>query len=746
LRHQSWIVAVSILLCVNANAQEDKRLDTRRLNTGSHAPSHVTERPTSESYVLTPLGKSTSGLDPAMAYALQRALDSIRTEQGVKGLSAAVFMPEQGLWKGVSGISSQYPLANADTSMVFGIGSNTKAFVSTAILSLVDEGLVSLDDSLGRYLPAYPNVGGYITIRELLNMTSGLFDYLNDSNAQGDSVASNPMRRWMPDELIRTFVGPPKALPGGSYSYCNTDYILLGMVISSVTGKSVSSQIRQRILAPLSLNHTFLEVEESYPDPVAHPWDSGVDFNSIPVTAHFSTLWTAGGIMSTATDMARWVKALYEGSVLSQSSLAQMLTWVSMSSTPATGLQWSGYGLGVRQGSYYGKKVYGHTGAVMGYVSITGYIPRAGASFAILFNSSEASTGNALTALIDAYLRKVNPQTARPGVCYALSGTSDSTRLYLTDSTTAALTPLGTTEYGRLVGARVHPRTGAFWGLASAIGWELVRIDGETGHTYPRVRVTFPSGAPSDFKGLAFSPDGKLYVGSVDGRIYTIDTTTGMASLAVTTGLSISGLAFDPTNGALWASIRTSPVLRDRIYTVSLLSGDSVGVGNTGFNQPLVDIDFDPAGNLFALIGNPTSSLKYRLARIDKGTGVGREIGSLGLGGMVGIAFSSTPATASVATQWPVETPMEILLEQNYPNPFNPTTKIGFRVSGLGSRDVRLSVYDILGREVAVLVNETLPEGHYEVRFDGSSLPSGLYIYRLTSRGTTVSKKALLLR
>ena len=94
-----------------------------------------------------------------------------------------------------------------------------------------------------------------------------------------------------------------KHSPGGSYSYCNTDYVLLGMVITSVTGKSVSSQIRERILTPLALNHTYLEAEESHSEPVAHPWDSGYDFSAIPVTAHFTTLWTAGGIISTAENM-----------------------------------------------------------------------------------------------------------------------------------------------------------------------------------------------------------------------------------------------------------------------------------------------------------------------------------------------------------------------------------------------------------------------------------------------------------
>jgi D-alanyl-D-alanine carboxypeptidase len=691
------------------------------------------------------------GIDAPLRYSLQRALDSIRVVQGVEGVSAAVLVPGEGIWTGVSGISSAYPLTSVDTSMLFGIGSNTKAFISTAILSLVDDGLVSLDDSLRKYLPAYPNITGTVTIRQLLNMTSGLFDYLNDSDAQGDSVEANPTRYWAPEELIQTFVGPPKAPPGGSYGYCNTNYVLLGMVISSVTGKSVSSQIRQRVLTPLSLDQTYLEVEESHTEPVAHPWDSGYDFSSIPVTAHFSTLWTAGGIISTGENMARWVRDLYEGSAISQATLTQMLTFVPASSTVTTGFEWTGYGLGVRQGSYYGKRVLGHAGAVMGYVSITGYLPQTGASFAILFNSSEASTGRALTALFDAYLRRQKVQRARPGVCYAVSGSSDGNRLYAVDSSTGALTLTGPMQYGQIVGLRVHQQTGAFWGLATAGGWELVQIDGESGQAYPRVHVRFPSGAPSDFKGLDFSPDGKLYAGSADGRIYTIDTATGVATLAATTGLSISGLAFDPTSGALWVSIRTSPVLRDRIYTVALPSGDTTGVGNTGFNQPLADVAFDADGNLFALVGNPSSSLKYRFARIDKQTGVGKEIGSVGLTGMVGIAFSPGSGPSAVEAESRMIAPAGIALEQNFPNPFNPVTTLRYGVGAVSrgpsvTTEVRLTIYDVLGREVAVLVNEKKAPGSYEVQFNASRLASGVYIYRLTSDRFVESKRMVLVR
>jgi D-alanyl-D-alanine carboxypeptidase len=761
VRYRSGIVIVLLCISIYAGAQEDSRLNGRRVHSDLSLDAwrfaHQPEFPGGH-FVILPDDEGSMSFNPALAYALQRALDSIRTLQGVAGVSAAVLVPGQGIWQGVSGVSSKTPPANVNPAMLFGIGSNTKAFISTTILSLVDAGMLSLDDSLRKWVPAYPNIAGTVTLRQLMNMTSGLFDYLNDSNAQGDSVAANPTRFWTPEQLITTFVGPPHRSPGGAYSYCNTDYVLLGMVIRSVTGKSVSSQIRQRILTPLGLDHTYLEVEEPYVDPVAHPWDSGVDFASLPVTAHFSTLWTAGGMMSTGENMARWVKALYEGSVITPASLGQLLTFIPAASSVTTGFEWIGYGLGVRQGAYFGKKVFGHVGAVMGYVSITGYLPRTGASFALLFNASEASTGRGLTALFDAYLRHVETLPARSGVCYAIAGGADSSRVYVADTSTGLLTTVGTPHYSAVIGARIDPRTGMLWGLANTGGWELVRIDGETGEAFPRLRVTFPAGAPTDFKGLDFSPDGPLFVGAVDGRIYSIDISTGAATLAVTSKIPISGLAFEPTTRTLWASIRTNATLRDRIYRIDIATGDTLSAGNTGFNQPLADLAFDASGNLFGLVGSPTSSARCRLARINKMTGVGTEIGTVALSGMVGIAFSPTSVETAVETQPQAGVVSGFALDQNYPNPFNPSTTIRYSVSGTGTEKtgtekgapggswVRLVVYDILGREVAVLVNESKTPGYYQVKWDATNASSGVYLYRLIEGDIVESRQMLLLR
>ena len=756
--HRITLVALlSVYLPLLASAQEERRIEesrSRALPTAEAPEVSATGATSAGRFIITPDNEGRMAFDPALAYSLQRALDSARGLQSssVKGVSAAVLVPGQGLWQGVSGISSLNPTVAIHPSMMFGIASNSKAFISTTILSLVDEGKIGLDDPLSKYLPTLNNITMSVTIRQLLNMTSGLFDYLNDGNAQGQAVSADPTRYWSPEEIIANFVGPRKALPGGPYSYCNTNYILLGMVIKAVTGKTVASQIRERILTPLALGDTYLEVDEQHTEPIAHPWSSGVDFMSVPVTAHFSTLWTAGGIISTSGDMARWVKALHEGAVISSSSLTQMQTFIPTTTAPPSGFGWYGYGLGIRQGAYYTQPVRGHTGSIMGYISVTGYLPRTGASFVLLFNASEATTTTSLTALIDAYLRGAEVQGAQPGACYVLGGTSDSSRVYTADTAAATLALCGPAHYGSLIGARVHPQTGVIWGVASALGWELVNVDGITGQAFPRKRITFPVGAPTDIKGLTFSADGTLYIGAADGRIYTINTTTGVATLALTTKIAISGIAFDPQNGALWASPRINATLRDRIYRIDQATGDTIGVGNTGFNQPIVDLAFDGAGELFGVVGNPSSSLKYRLARLDKATAAGREVGSLGLAGIMSLAFAPGTPT-DVRDQHLAAAPSALRLEQNYPNPFNPATRIAFTIPGPGAADVNLTVFDMLGKEVAVLANGELAAGTYSRVFDATGLASGVYVYRLQVSGkgpatpsSVRTQKALLLR
>jgi D-alanyl-D-alanine carboxypeptidase len=694
-------------------------------------------------YIIAPDNEGRLAFDPVLAGNLQRTIDSLCGVQNAKGVSAAILIPGQGLWQGVSGISSESPLDSIQPNMLFSIGSNTKAFTSTIILRLADEGKLSLDDSLGKWLPPYPNIRGSVKLRQLMNMTSGLFDFLNDSYAAVDSIFANPTRFWTPEEILTTFVRPPHGPPGSPWRYCNTNYILLGMVIERITDSSYSSQLRRRILTPLALDRTYLDIEESYPGPLAHPWDQGNDISPMPRTAMYSMAWSAGAMVSTTENLARWGKGLYEGALISEASLNEMLTFVPEWSVYAQGLTETGYGLGVIDANFFGKRVWYHGGSIWGYQSIGGYFPQAKASLVVLLNESEVNPYQFLAALLQTYLRTIPASLAELGVLYALSGAQDSARVYTTDTLHAGLNRVGLYRYGEIMSARVHPKTGKFWGLGYASGWELVHIDGVSGEAFPRVALRF-TGISSTVKGMDFSPDGTLYLGTKNGRIYTVDTASGVCTQVVSAKVPISGLAFNPLTGELWLSVQVSSLLRDRIYKVNLQSGDTVGVGNTGLSHPLTDIAFDARGNLYGIEGTGTGAPTNRLVRIDTATGKGREIGSfIGVGCMQAIAFS--PDTIASGVPYVLAgLPEAFKLDQNYPNPFNPSTTIKYELPK--SSQVTLSVYDILGRQVSVLVNEKGDAGLHEVKFDGSNLASGVYFYRLAAGDFVQTKRLMLLK
>lgn len=343
------------------------------------------------------------GKDPispklTLAEQLQTALDDKRTSNNLIGVSVAVIVPGQETWLGVSGMSDPTTSEKIRPEMLFGIGSITKTFSAALILKLAEEGRLTLEDSLHKWLPSFENIDSTITLRQLLNHTSGIFNF-NDHSDFWPAVMADLTKFWTPEEVL-TLVKEPSFPRGSSWEYSNTNYILLGMIIKEVTGSQVSTELRNRFFKPLSLNSTFLAVEDQLSGDIAHNWSVFVDadgtpddgdgtlddISSLPRTAMFSILWTTGAMFSTAEDLARWARALYEGEVIGQAYLDQMLTF-----HPAT-LSWvpplTGYGLGTGRLTWSGKEFWGHGGTYgqAGYASGVIYSPEDGVTIAILIN------------------------------------------------------------------------------------------------------------------------------------------------------------------------------------------------------------------------------------------------------------------------------------------------------------------------------------------------------------------------
>jgi len=315
--------------------------------------------------------------DPVLADELQNKIDSFRIANNLKGISASVFYPGMDAWKGVTGTSHTGTPITSD--MLFGIASNTKLFTGVLLLKLAENNIIQLDDSLHEYLPTFNNIDSNITIRQLLNHTTGLDD-VTSVPGYPDSMLTNPNRIFTANELI-TWAGPPLFPAGTSWYYCNTNYLLAGMIAESATGQSYNQLLRDIILTPLQLDSTFLDVCESIIYPVAHPWQNGVNNNSIPRTSVNSAAWAAGAMYSTSGEMVQWYNALMNGQVLNSNSFNELTTFVGSGN----------YGMGISQATVIGRTVWTHGGVIWGgYNSSMMYDPATGIIICVLINQFPA--------------------------------------------------------------------------------------------------------------------------------------------------------------------------------------------------------------------------------------------------------------------------------------------------------------------------------------------------------------------
>lgn len=325
--------------------------------------------------------------DPVLAGKLQSKIDSMRTTFNVKGISACVIYPGVGIWKGVSGVSHAGVPISSD--MEFGIASNTKLFTGVLLLKLAEHNIIHLDDSIHTYLPSYNHIDSNITIRQLLNHTSGLYD-VTSVPGYPDSILNNPNRIFTPTELI-SWAQAPLFQAGTDWSYCNTNYLLAGMIAESATGKPFGQLLRDSILSPLQLDSTFLDVYDSVLYTKAHPWQAGVDNNAIPRKSLNSAAWAAGAMYSTSGEMAQWYQALMNGQVLNANSLHEMTTFVGTGN----------YGIGISKANIAGRTVWQHGGTIWGgYNSMMMYDTASGYIICVLINQLPAQANQVAGQLL----------------------------------------------------------------------------------------------------------------------------------------------------------------------------------------------------------------------------------------------------------------------------------------------------------------------------------------------------------
>jgi D-alanyl-D-alanine carboxypeptidase len=333
-------------------------------------------------------------LAPATAQKLQARLDKTRAAVGVPGVSVAIVWDSGLTWTGASGSASIAAHEPVTTSTGFSLASISKTFTATVVLELVAEGRIKLDQSAGPLLPAF-GLDHRITIRMLLDHTSGLPDFF--TSAKADAALGKSDAVWTA-AMSWSFVPKYHRIPGSAYLYSNTNYVLLGELIRAVTGNAPWVEIRQRLLDPLGLDHTWYQEYEAplAPLPASYMlrWFSGwptafevappgpvVPFRSVVTAAG-----AAGSMAATALDTARWISDLMGGHVLPPAMLQAMLD--DQANTLALNAPAS-YGLGISTVNMAGYPGLGHSGRYLGARNVVRYIRALKLTIAVLTNQRE---------------------------------------------------------------------------------------------------------------------------------------------------------------------------------------------------------------------------------------------------------------------------------------------------------------------------------------------------------------------
>ncbi|MFI7638503.1 serine hydrolase domain-containing protein [Nonomuraea sp. NPDC049400] len=324
---------------------------------------------------------------------VQKALDQAVADRGVPGMVAQIRDP-RGRWFGSAGVADTRTGRKRQQHERFRIGSATKPFTAAVVLLLEAEGKLSLDDTVEKWLPGLvqgnDNDGSTITIRHLLNHTSGIFNYGNDPEESakftGPAFFEHRYDKYTPEQLVKIGLRNPRYFdePGDGFTYTNTGYFLAGMVIEKVTGRTLADEISRRIVRPLGLTGTYLPGQETkirgpHPRHYSTLFGPEDDAKVYDVTEQSATTgWAAGGMVSTVGDLERFAGALLRGKLLPPAQQKELFTMVKTKVKTPDGTwvdPWvpnTTYGLGVFSWDLScGATVWGIGGAISGAFSFS---------------------------------------------------------------------------------------------------------------------------------------------------------------------------------------------------------------------------------------------------------------------------------------------------------------------------------------------------------------------------------------
>lgn len=331
-------------------------------------------------------------LTPEIIQKLQAAADKVMMNNQIPGMLAYVCVDgeKEGVYitRGVSNLITNEPM---NVNNTWRIGSLTKMITSEAVLILVDEGLIDLSKPISFYLPELKIPGGdKITVPMLANMTSGLYSYTDDSDFMQNYINSHGQLTYTPEQLVSIAFNHNKLFdPGMGFYYNNTNYVLLGLLIKKVTGKSVPDIFNEKIFQPLGMNHTFWPKTSYLSFPYSHGYSIGSDGVILDQT-NWNPSWgdAAGILISNLTDMKIYAREINESKLLSAKMKIERFKWVD--DTDAPGIKYSGFGLEKI------KNWIGHPGSIFGYNSELWYETEKKITLIIFTNTIDGYPADAL--------------------------------------------------------------------------------------------------------------------------------------------------------------------------------------------------------------------------------------------------------------------------------------------------------------------------------------------------------------
>jgi D-alanyl-D-alanine carboxypeptidase len=319
--------------------------------------------------VLTRIVQPTPPAYVAPGPRFQEALDAARAAASAHGVTFAAVRDGELVWAGASG-RARDGRTDLEPASPLVIGSVTKTFVAATVLQLVEEGRLRLDDPARRHLPEVAALGERITVRQLLDHTSGLADLFNDTTRRG--LEEDVAHAWTADEIFET-LHAPWYRPGEGWAYANTNYYLLAMIAERLTGGRLADELERRFLAPLGLGTASVLDGTSVGSPLAAAWTT--------------LFWGSGAMAASAADLARWGDALYNGDVLSPTTRRAMLN-----------VNDHDYGLGVQRIEIGSLTGYGHTGLLNTDTTLLLHLPQERLTLALLVNRSHVDLAGMLRA------------------------------------------------------------------------------------------------------------------------------------------------------------------------------------------------------------------------------------------------------------------------------------------------------------------------------------------------------------